>query len=45
VRYEIRFPRVEGYTQAIRNRVTIPDWTKVPGRALVPGQIPSELEM
>ena len=23
--YEIEFPRVEGYTQAIRNRVTV-DW-------------------
>ncbi len=23
VEYEIRFPRVEGYTQAIRNKITI----------------------
>jgi type III restriction enzyme len=43
--YEIRFPRVEGYTQAIRNRVTIPDWSKVPDRALIPGSIPPEVEM
>jgi len=44
-RYEIRFPRVEGYTQAIRNRVTIPDWAKVPRRALLPDSIPPEVEM
>ena len=27
--FEIRFPRVEGYTQAIRNRVTV-NWPAVP---------------
>ena len=28
-RFQIRFPRVEGYTQAIRNRVTV-DWKNIP---------------
>ena len=28
-RLQIRFPRVEGYTQAVRNRVTV-DWKNVP---------------
>jgi type III restriction enzyme len=43
IRYEIKFPRVEGYTQAIRNRVTV-DWDKVPTMHLVPGTIPPEYE-
>ncbi len=42
--YEICFPRVEGYTQAIRNRVTV-DWANVPPLVLVPGRIPPEVEM
>jgi type III restriction enzyme len=42
--YEIRFPRVEGYTQAIRNRVTV-DWKNVPALVLEPGRIPSEVEV
>ena len=42
-RYEIRFPRVEGYTQAIRNRVRI-DWASVPTMTLVPDSIPPEYE-
>jgi type III restriction enzyme len=42
--FEIRFPRVEGYTQAIRNRVTV-DWANVPPLVLVPGRIPPEVEM
>jgi len=42
-RYEIRFPRVEGYTQAIRNRVTM-DWAKVPKLVLQPDSIPPEYE-
>jgi type III restriction enzyme len=41
--YEIRFPRVEGYTQAIRNRVTL-DWTNVPTLVLTPDSIPPEYE-
>ena len=42
--FEISFPRVEGYTQAIRNRVTV-DWANVPPLVLVPGRIPPEVEM
>jgi type III restriction enzyme len=42
--YEIRFPRVEGYTQAIRNRITV-DWTSVPSLELQPDRIPPEVEM
>lgn len=40
----IRFPRVEGYTQLVRSRVTI-DWTAVPPLHLVPGQIPPDVDM
>ncbi len=43
-RHEIRFPRVEGYTQAIRNRVTV-DWANVPTLPLDPAHIPPEVEM
>ncbi|WP_447975484.1 BPTD_3080 family restriction endonuclease [Nitrospira sp. Kam-Ns4a] len=42
--YEIKFPRVEGYTQAIRNRVTV-DWSQVPSMVLEPGRIPPEVDM
>lgn len=42
--YEIRYPRVEGYTQAIRNRVTV-DWSTVPSLVLEPGRIPPEVEV
>lgn len=42
--YEITFPRVEGYTQAIRNRVTV-DWEKVTPQVLEPGRIPPEVEV
>jgi type III restriction enzyme len=41
--FEIRFPRVEGYSQAIRNRVTM-DWANVPTMTLVPDSIPPEYE-
>lgn len=41
--YEIRFPRVEGYTQAIRNRVTV-NWSEVPSLLLRPDQIPPEVQ-
>lgn len=41
---EIRFPRVEGYQQAIRNRVTV-DWDAVPPLFLDPLKIPPEVEM
>ena len=43
-RLEIRFPRVEGYTQGVRNRVTV-DWPSVPPILLDPGQIPPEVEV
>lgn len=42
--YEIQFPRVEGYTQAIRNRVTV-NWGSVPSLVLEPGRIPPEVEV
>lgn len=42
--YQITFPRVEGYTQAIRNRVTV-EWDTVPPLVLVPDQIPPEVEV
>lgn len=42
--YEIRFPRVEGYTQTVRNRVTV-DWKSIPPLVLEPGRIPPEVEM
>jgi type III restriction enzyme len=42
--FKITFPRVESYTQAIRNRVTI-DWNTAAGLALDPGNIPPEVQM
>ncbi len=42
--FEITYPRVDGYTQAIRNRVTV-DWKSVPSLALEPGRIPPEVEV
>lgn len=42
--FEIRFPRVERYTQAIRNRVAA-DWSSVPPILLEPGRIPPEVEV
>lgn len=42
--FEIRFPRVEGYTQAVRNRLVV-DWDGVPGLVLKPGQIPPEVQV
>ena len=41
---EIRYPRVEGYRQAIRNRVTV-NWDAVPPLFLDPLKIPPEVEM
>ncbi|HET9401771.1 MAG TPA: hypothetical protein VFO34_12560 [Candidatus Acidoferrales bacterium] len=43
-RYEIQFPRVEGYTQAIRNRISI-DWNSVPPLTLKPDSIPPQVDM
>jgi len=42
--FEIRYPRVEGYRQAIRNRVTI-DWSDVPALTIDPTRIPPEVEV
>jgi type III restriction enzyme len=42
--YEIVFPRVEGYTQAIRSRVSL-DWATVPPLTVDPSKIPPEVEM
>lgn len=43
-KHEIRFPRVEGYTQTVRNRVTV-DWPAVPTLTLEPERIPPEVEV
>ena len=42
--YRIEFPRVEGYTQAIRNRITV-DWDAIPRITLDPLKIPPEVEV
>jgi type III restriction enzyme len=42
--YEIRLPRVEGYTQAIHNRV-VANWENAPSLVLEPGRIPPEVEV
>jgi type III restriction enzyme len=42
--FEIRFPRVEGYTQAVRNRVSV-DWKSIPSLIIKPDQIPPEVEV
>ena len=42
--YEIKFPRVEGYQQAIRNRITV-DWHAVAQLQLDPMNIPPEVEL
>ena len=43
-RLEIKFPRVEGYQQAIRNRVTL-DWGSVAGVALDSMSVPTEVQL
>jgi type III restriction enzyme len=42
--FEIRFPRVEGYTQAIRGRITV-DWDSVATLDIDPTRIPSEVQV
>ena len=42
--FEIKYPRVEGYRQAIRNRVTV-DWNAVASLTLDPMKIPPEVQM
>ena len=41
---EITFPRVEGYRQAIRNRITV-DWAALAELWIDPGKIPPEVEV
>jgi type III restriction enzyme len=40
--YEIRFPRVEGYQQAVRNRVSV-DWDKIAPVAVDPMKVPDQV--
>jgi type III restriction enzyme len=42
--YEIRFPRVEGYTQAIRNRIAV-NWEDIPRITVDPQKIPPEVQL
>ncbi|MCY7303896.1 MAG: type III restriction endonuclease subunit R [Thermoleophilia bacterium] len=42
--YEIRFPRVEGYQQAVRNRIAV-DWEAIATVRVDPTQIPDEAMM
>jgi type III restriction enzyme len=42
--FEIQFPRVEGYRQAIRNRVTV-DWDTLAPLWIDPAKIPPEVQM
>jgi type III restriction enzyme len=42
--YEIRYPRVEGYQQAIRNRVIV-DWDAIARVRVDPMQIPDEVQL
>jgi type III restriction enzyme len=44
VSFEIKFPRVEGYRQAVQNRVTV-DWKSLAKLALDPNKIPPEVQM
>ena len=41
---EIKFPRVERYSQAVRNKITI-DWDNLPPVNIEPGKIPPQVEM
>ena len=43
-KYEITFPRVDGFTQAIRNRIVV-DWQTVAPLVIDPMLIPPEVEM
>ena len=42
--YEIRFPRVEGYQQAVRNRIAV-DWNAIATVRVDPTQVPDEAVM
>lgn len=41
---EIRFPRVEGYMQAVKSRITV-NWAKVPRLVLEPAKYPTLVDM
>ena len=43
-KYEIQFPRVEGFTRAVLNRVSV-DWSKIAPLPIDPARIPPEVEM
>jgi type III restriction enzyme len=40
----IKFPRVERYSQAIRNKIAV-DWESLPALNIEPGKIPPQVEM
>ncbi|HEY6345582.1 MAG TPA: hypothetical protein VIY49_29130 [Bryobacteraceae bacterium] len=42
--FEIRYPRVEGYARAIRNRIAV-EWGSLSTLRLVPGTIPPEVDV
>jgi type III restriction enzyme len=42
--FEIRFPRVEGYRQAIRNRIAI-NWDEIAPLQIDPAKIPADVEV
>ncbi len=42
--FEIRFPRVEGYRQAIRNRIAV-DWDQIAPLSLDPAKIPADAQV
>ena len=44
IQYALCFPRVEGYAQAVRNRVVV-DWPAVPTLSLDPDRIPPEVDV
>ncbi len=43
-KYEIDFPRVDGYQQAIRNRIAV-EWERVPPVLVDPMKIPDEVQV
>src|ERR1700694_5904402 len=43
-RFEISFPRVDGYQQQIRNRISV-DWKRVPTIIVDPMKIPDQVKM
>jgi uncharacterized protein YaaQ len=43
-RFEIKFPRLQGYQQKLANRITV-DWEHVPGVTINPMDIPPEVQM